>query len=156
MIIETNRCRIRPFEDRDIDAFMIYRNNDEWMKYQSFKNLTRQQYASFLLGAQNMALGMQLVVADKITDKLIGDIYIKYDNETYWLGYSINPDYSGKGYMTESVKAFINWLEQTDPADIFAGVLPDNSASIRLLERLGFEYLRFDPGDGEVVYVLKA
>jgi len=34
---ETRRCHIRPFEEGDIEAFMSYRNNLDWMRLQGFK-----------------------------------------------------------------------------------------------------------------------
>ena len=44
MEIYTERCLIRRFEAPDIDDFMVYRNDMDWMKYQGFKGLTKQEY----------------------------------------------------------------------------------------------------------------
>ena len=41
IMIETNRCLLRCFKEKYLDSFMIYRNNEEWMKYQGFKNLSK-------------------------------------------------------------------------------------------------------------------
>ena len=152
MLIETDRCRIRHFEEKDLDSFIEYRNNKEWMQYQGFKNRTREEYAAFLLGKRDIIIGIQLALAEKESDTLIGDIYLKYDGEAYCLGYSLHPKYSGKGYMTEALTALIKQLK----FDIHAGVLPENEASKKLLKRLGFTYSYFDESEGEEVYILKS
>ena len=50
MEICTERCLIRRFEEPDIDDFMVYRNDMDWMKSQGFKGLTKQEYEDALLG----------------------------------------------------------------------------------------------------------
>ena len=37
MEIQTKRLSIRKFVSGDIDSFMDYRNNVDWMRYQGFK-----------------------------------------------------------------------------------------------------------------------
>ena len=39
--IYSKRCVIRPFNADDIEPFMAYRNDAEWMQYQGFKSLTK-------------------------------------------------------------------------------------------------------------------
>lgn len=41
--IHTARCTVRQFAEHDIDDFMVYRNDMDWMRYQGFKGLTRQK-----------------------------------------------------------------------------------------------------------------
>ncbi len=55
MDLDTVRCNIRPFLVEDIDAFMAYRNDMDWMKYQGFKGLTKQEYTKALLNRWNTA-----------------------------------------------------------------------------------------------------
>lgn len=42
MQIISSRCIIRTFHSHEIDSFMVYRNDAEWMKYQGFKGLTKR------------------------------------------------------------------------------------------------------------------
>lgn len=150
LLIETARCRIRPFEEKDLDIFTDYRNNEDWMRYQGYKNKSREEYSAFLLGKNDSDSGMQLALADRESDTLIGDIYIKYETGAYALGYSLHPAHTGSGLMTEALTALIKELN----SDINAGVLPDNRASKSLLKRLGFTYLH--EAEGEEVYIYKA
>ncbi|MFN3668606.1 MAG: GNAT family N-acetyltransferase [Brevundimonas sp.] len=55
------------------------------------------------------------------------------------VGYILHPDVWGKGLATEAVAAAIGHVfATTDLEALTADVDPDNAASIRLLERLGF------------------
>lgn len=55
------------------------------------------------------------------------------------IGYGLAGPYRGKGYATEAVGAFVDWLaECPDIQQVDAEVRADNLASRRLLERLGF------------------
>lgn len=55
------------------------------------------------------------------------------------VGYILHPDYWGQGIAGEAVGAAIDHVFATrDLDDLTADVDPDNAASIRLLERLGF------------------
>lgn len=55
------------------------------------------------------------------------------------IGYSIVPSYQGAGYATEMGKAMVKWgLSQTHVKKVVATCYPDNFASIRVLEKIGF------------------
>lgn len=55
------------------------------------------------------------------------------------VGYILHPDVWGRGLATEAVGAVLDRLfEATDHPMVTADVDPDNAASIRLLEKLGF------------------
>lgn len=140
-MIKTERCIVRDFEEKDLDLFMAYRNNEEWMKYQDFKNLTKEEYRKALLKPLNIEKGMQLAIADKTTDNLLGDLYVAKKDKTITIGYSINSLYSQKGYMVEVLKALLTKL-RVDYADceIVAMTDKENLPSKNLLLKLGFVY----------------
>jgi [ribosomal protein S5]-alanine N-acetyltransferase len=138
-MIETDRCKLRPFEEKDLDSFLSYRNNEEWMKYQSFKNLTKDEYRKALLVPLNVEKGMQLAIVQKTTDNLLGDLYLIKKEKTIIIGYSINPIYSRKGYITEVLKALLPKLKDWYLGyEILAMTEKENIPSINLLYKLGF------------------
>ena len=140
-MLETDRCILRPFEEKDLESFMAYRNNEEWMKYQGFKNLTKDQYREALLVPLDMDKGMQLAIADKSTDNLLGDVYLSKKEKTISIGYSINPSYSRKGYITEVLKALLLKLKECySDCEIVAMTEKENTPSKNLLLKLGFVY----------------
>lgn len=55
------------------------------------------------------------------------------------VGYILHPDYWGQGFAAEAVGAAVDHVFATrDLDELTADVDPENAASIRLLERLGF------------------
>lgn len=153
MQIQTERLIIRHFAVKDIGPFTEYRNNPDWMRFQGFKGLDRDAYEAQLLRVPEPEEGMQLAVALAETDGLIGDIYLKKFGDVYWLGYTIHPGYARQGYAAEAARGVVGWAKESGAAKILAGVLPGNTASIRLLEKLGFHYLGEE--EGERVYCLR-
>jgi ribosomal-protein-alanine N-acetyltransferase len=56
------------------------------------------------------------------------------------IGYSVIPDRRRRGYATEAARTVVEWaLAQSGVRLIVAGCDPHNAASIRTLERLGFQ-----------------
>lgn len=153
MLIKTERCTIRPFEESDIDEFITYRNDMDWMRYQGFKGLEKREYMNALLGNISLCNGLQLAIVCNKTHILIGDVYMKEEDSTYWIGYTISRPKAHQGYAYEAVSAVINVLRKKKGATcIKAGVESGNAASIALLEKLKFQYL--ETLDDELIYIL--
>lgn len=56
------------------------------------------------------------------------------------LGYELNPNSQGRGYMQEALRACLTWgFDQMELNRVEAQVHPDNATSVRSLERLGFK-----------------
>ena len=153
MKIETDRCLIRRFEDKDIDDFMTYRNNEKWMKYQGFKGLTKQEYESTLLAEPDLSVGAQLAITDKASERLIGDIYLKREDSSFRLGYTINPAYARQGYSFEAVSSIMGWLKENGADKVLADAMPENIPSINLLKKLGFDFTGKDE-NGDLLFAL--
>lgn len=140
-MVKTDRCILRRFEEKDLDSFMTYRNNEEWMKYQGFKNLTKEEYRKILLVPLNVEKGVQLAIADKTTDNLLGDLYLVKKEKTITIGYTINPIYSRKGYISEVLKTLLPMLKaRYFDCEIVAMTEKENIPSKNLLLKLGFVY----------------
>src|SRR5207249_2594697 len=66
------------------------------------------------------------------------------DPADVWIGYAFLPGYHGQGYATEAVASLLDWLLARGARRVFANCYLENTASIRLLWRLGFvEHLRY-------------
>ena len=71
----------------------------------------------------------------------IGDLCFKglSENGTVEIGYGIQPAYEGKGLTTEAVEGLVRWASGQDGVKrIEAETDPDNRASQRVLEKVGF------------------
>ena len=80
----------------------------------------------------------------KATDKLIGDISLtqiaRGDLQSCYTGFTLDKEYNGKGYTTEALQLVVDFaFRELKLHRIEAGAMPDNIASIRVLEKVGFK-----------------
>ena len=147
---ETPRCRIRPFEEGDIEAFMSYRNNLDWMRFQGFKGKKYLEYKAALLMQPNFNTGVQLTVVHRQTGELLGDLYLKLEKSVAWIGYTIAPQHARQGVAFEVVTQLLLELKQAGLTLVKAGVEEQNLASIALLKKLGF--VQVEISDSERIF----
>lgn len=85
-----------------------------------------------------------LTVVDRAhPERIMGDLAvgIEFDGRNANIGYTLHPDYWGKGYATEAVQALIRYLfESFGVSRVEAELHPDNPPSARLLEACGLVY----------------
>jgi RimJ/RimL family protein N-acetyltransferase len=101
-----------------------------------------------------------LAVLDRSSGRLLGRVGLRYwpqfqETEAGWL---LRRDTWGRGYATEAVRACVDWGFATLPAPyITAMIHPENTRSIRVAQRLGFEPVREDVllGDPVIVHSLE-
>jgi len=151
---ETERCRIRPFEESDIEAFMSYRNNLEWMQYQGFKGKKYLEYKAELLKQPKFNEGVQLAIAHRQSGALIGDLYLKLEKNTCWIGYTIAPQFARQGFAFEVVAEAIRQLANSGIKCVQASVELGNTASIALLKKLGF--VQMETEENEAIFHLSS
>ena len=147
---ETERCCIRPFEEKDIEAFMSYRNNMDWMQFQGFKGKKYLEYKAALLMQPNFNNGVQLAVVLRQTGELLGDLYLKLEKNTAWIGYTIAPQFARKGFAFEVVTQLLLELKQAGLTLVKAEVEEQNLASIALLKKL--EFTQFGTVGSELIF----
>ncbi|MFC0414064.1 GNAT family N-acetyltransferase [Cytobacillus solani] len=80
----------------------------------------------------------------KATDKLIGDISLtqiaRGDLQSCYTGFTLDKEYNGNGYTTEALQLVVDFaFRELKLHRIEAGAMPDNIASIRVLEKAGFK-----------------
>ena len=84
---------------------------------------------------------------------LIGFKGVSAGYEQVEIGYGIDPDYRNKGYTTESAHALIQWAFQDMRCRsvVACDVRNDNLASIRVLDKLGFQIYERDPNTSSYI-----
>ena len=147
---ETERCRIRPFEESDLEAFMSYRNNLDWMQFQGFKGKKYLEYKAALLMQPIFSNGVQLAVVLRQTGELLGDLYLKLEKNTAWIGYTIAPQFARQGFAFEVVTQLLLELKQAGLTLVKAEVEEQNLASIALLKKL--EFTQFGTVGSELIF----
>jgi RimJ/RimL family protein N-acetyltransferase len=83
-----------------------------------------------------------LVITDAATGAVAGDIGLYYQEPRTgqaMVGYTLLPEWRGRGYTTRAVRLLARWaFDQARIARLIAGTNPANVASQRVLERAGF------------------
>lgn len=87
-----------------------------------------------------------VAVALKETDEMIGEIVVKPKADAIELGYTFSYRYHRRGYAFETLTALIAQLHQMAPDRAFISfVEPQNIASMRLLQKLGYRDMGYVP-----------
>ncbi|SFJ02519.1 Protein N-acetyltransferase, RimJ/RimL family [Treponema bryantii] len=91
--------------------------------------------------------------------KNIGYVQLcKLDEGTWEIGYHIAKDFTGKGYATEAVKAFLPAMaKKLNIKEVYGICLAENLASVRVLEKCGFTQIYQGPGNyqGKEAQIIK-
>lgn len=151
--IEAGRVILRWISEEDVDALYAIFSNPEVMRYWSTTPLLDKDAATALLtdihDSFNRRTLMKWGVARRDNDELIGTATLFNLDLTHRraeVGYALGRAYWGKGYIQEALQALLAYaFGELGLHRIEADVDPRNAASIRTLERLGFQregYLR--------------
>ena len=148
--------RLREVEPADLPLFFAHQHDAEAAAMAAFSSRDRaafdQHWAKTLANPENM---VRTVVVD---DAVAGNVCSFTRDGLREVGYWIDRAYWGRGIATAALAAYLR-LEQTRP--LYAGVAQHNAASIRVLQKCGFTFMRSDDGepivtqDEHVLLVLK-
>jgi len=135
--METTRLIIRPFTPADADDLYAYLSREQVVRYEPYPPFTREQAEAEAIrraGDPNF-----LAVVPKENDCVIGNLYFAPgDFDTWELGYVFHDEYWGCGYATEACRALLREaFTQRNVRRVIAMCNPENTASWRLMERLG-------------------
>jgi aminoglycoside 6'-N-acetyltransferase len=152
--IRTARLTLRRFRDDDRERFLEYRRDPNVARFQgwdaSYPDALADQFFAEMTSAPPWRVGSWFQIAIDRGGTLVGDIGIHAGETSAEIGYTLHRDSQGHGYASEAVAAVVRVL----PVDeVVAWTDVANVASIRLLERLGFERAD-EPVDGEWAYRL--
>jgi RimJ/RimL family protein N-acetyltransferase len=117
-------CRFIPWEPRDIEGVNVF------LTKVSLQGLPAKDGDDLVVGIEHPEFGV------------IGQLNMFFRSKTNGMvevGYVINPEYSGRGFVTEALGLFIEWIFTSLPIRrITAQVDQRNISSSSVLGRLGF------------------
>ena len=140
--IKTPRLIIKPITSKDEERLMDILINEEIAKtfmLPEFKNCEdSRKLAQKIITNSNINNHENLEYGIYLDDVLIGTINdVGFNDEEIEVDYLIHPDYQGKGYATENLKAVINEIGQMGFKRLTAGYFIENKASQRVMEKAG-------------------
>ena len=146
-VIVTPRVTLRWISEADVDGLYDVFSDPQVMRYWSSVPLANREAAckmqqEIAAGNQNETM-LKWGLALRESNMLIGTttlFNLSLDNGRAEIGYAMGRANWGKGYMNEALQALLSHaFEVMQLRRLEADVDPRNSASIRTLERLGFQ-----------------
>jgi RimJ/RimL family protein N-acetyltransferase len=145
--IRTPRLLIRPLVPDDAAPFAAYRDDPETARYQDWDLPYSVDDALRMIRGQDAdgwpVRGEWLQLAIEHRGSLVGDVAVGLsdDGASADIGYTLSPTSRGQGFAIEAVSAVLERLRGAGISTFRASVDPANAGSIRLLDRLGFNYV---------------
>ncbi|WP_332770643.1 GNAT family N-acetyltransferase [Phenylobacterium sp.] len=140
-VLVTPRLIIRPLAPDNLDVLHVFSNDPEVIRYvgdgQPLDRATTAQWiANAAASLPRTGLGSRAVVL-AASDELIGwaGMVARDDEPNPELIYGFAKQHWGQGYATEAARAV---LETRDGRPVDATIDPENAASRRVLDKLGF------------------
>lgn len=150
VMLETERLLLREFDEDDLEAFFLLCSVPEVVRYTGFsldnieqarENLRTRPMADYL----KHGYGRWACVL-KEDGTVMGFAGLKYLDELNEvdLGYRFLPEYWGRGLATEAARPVVDYGFRELQLDSILGLVdPANKASVRVLEKTGFQYDSF-------------
>ena len=137
---------LRPLHIKDAATWASYLNLPEVFQHTSW-NQPSVSELEYLIRSYNQAHDespLRLGIYQQGSQELCGTVgfhSISQVNHSAELAYDLHPDFWGRGLISHSARALIEWsFTQRHYQRIQATILPENLASIKVIERLGFQY----------------
>jgi RimJ/RimL family protein N-acetyltransferase len=143
-MLETRRLLLRKFTMDDLDELAALRSDPLVMKYigAQSREKVKERLCYYISLYEPHGFGMWGVM-HKAEAKLIGWCGLMFLEETpeVEVGYGIARAYWGQGLMSEAASASLRFgFEQLGLERIVAVAMPENTASRRIMEKLGMKY----------------
>ncbi|SMF91276.1 ribosomal-protein-alanine N-acetyltransferase [Paenibacillus uliginis N3/975] len=151
MLLEGARIVVKPVEEFHVesllklevqnrDFFQLFTGLREDIFYTHQGQLVRIREA---VESSREDKGYVFVIVLKDTQQIIGEVIlsevVRGDLQSCWIGYFLDQEHNGKGYMTEAVKLVVKFaFQELNFHRIEAGVMPHNIGSINVLLKSGF------------------
>lgn len=142
--IETERLIIRPIKTTDKHFILNLLNTPGWLQFIGDRevkdDIGAEKYIQNILENKNFFYS---VFELRDTKQQIGIITLLYrDNQEFPdIGFAMLTEFEKKGYAFEATAKYLEEiLTQKRVAKVIAMTLPENSKSIKLIERLGLQY----------------
>ncbi|MEH6939252.1 GNAT family N-acetyltransferase [Bacillus sp. JJ664] len=146
-ILETSRLMLIEIESKHLDVIYQIFSNEDVTKYYGMSPFTNESQAkvmieSFRIRFENKQ-GLRWGILDKETNHLIGTIGLNnllLSSKRTEIGYDLLPTFWGNGIMSEAINEVITYCFETlSLFRIGAVIFPENIASMKVIEKLGFQ-----------------
>lgn len=140
--LHTPRLLLRPFQPRDVDDALEYRNDPEFVRFLSHIPFpfTREDAERFVQTNMSEPWDRSPTFAVVLQGRVIGTVNFEVNAEarSAMIGYAIGRNWWGQGLAIEAASAAMEWVvEAHGLTRIWAATDVRNFRSRRLMEKLG-------------------
>lgn len=151
------RIILRSLLQSDVDTMLKYRNDPECSRFQRYELKSRDDLSVFISKMSSNTLFVSrkifLAIARKDSEEMLGEMAVLYDNGCVTLGYTIASEHQRQGYAYEAISLFLDAHFKRFPSvSVICRVAKENTASIRLLQKLSFEDCGYDKEKGTLIF----
>ena len=145
-VLETERLLLRQMTKKDVDFLFQLYSSREVLRYFGMSPIASKEAAEGMVENYEKQLEsggpMRWGIVDKETGNLIGTCGFHGIAKSYKrceIGYDLRPEFWGRGIMAEALRPMLSYLfNERDMNRIGATIVPLNTASTRVVEKLGF------------------
>ncbi len=156
IVFETERLRVRHFNDADIDNYFALQGNPQVMQYIRAPRTSKESDSFFnekIIPSSKEDFKGYWAVEKKDSREFIGCFVIiplPDEPDKTQLGYSFLPDHWGNGYATEVTRKGVDYFHNRTPlTEIFGVTETANIASQKVLQKAGFNFKKFSLEHGK-------
>ena len=148
MQLTTDRLTLREFTPDDVPAVLAYQREPSYLRYYPWTDRSEADVREFLQmffdwRAEEPRRKFQFAITLSDSRQLIGSVGIRRKPENEWeadIGYELAAEHWGNGYAVEAARAMLDFgFRELKLHRISAGCVAENTASVRVLERLEFK-----------------
>lgn len=146
--IQTKRLMLRKMDMCDANSLFAIWSNPKVTKYMNIEGFTRikeaEEMIAFLSDLSERGEAIRYSIIEKNSNTIIGSCgfnSLNFEANTAEIGYDLDSQFWNKGYGTEAVNGLVDYaFHQLNLKIIEAKVDPRNILSIKLLQKLNFEF----------------
>ncbi|WP_162852742.1 GNAT family N-acetyltransferase [Dinghuibacter silviterrae] len=163
-LFDTARLRVRMMTPEDAPFVLQLFNAPNWLQFLPDRHVRTVEAARdyitdvYLKSYRDNGFGAAVVTLKESGEPIgICGLFQRTYLPVPDLGYAFLPAHEGKGYAAEAAGGMLDYLRPAQP-DLRAVVSSENTRSVHLLEKLGFQYMEKvrPPGEDRMVLVYKA
>ena len=143
--LDGSKLTLRPLDHSDIDAWYGYLEIPHVVQHTSWNLKSIEDLRPLIdwYNSDDPTSAIRFAIVDNETQVLVGTIgfhTISPVNRSAEIAYDLSPSHWGRGIATQCCRCVVKWgLGEHGYLRIQAAVLDSNAASVRVLQKCGFE-----------------
>ena len=157
VFIETERLILRNTAAKDAAPMFDYRSSEICARYQRGQTKELDGIRRLIQRRRNDVISadapFMLSAALKQSDEMIGEIVVMPRDGAFTMGYTFHYNYHRRGYAYEALTALMALLHERYPSRAFICFTePENTPSMALLKKLGYQDMGYFPEIGSQAF----